>query len=80
MDHSLDITADERNSLKTARNNHLWMLVIRSLNLFEESEVEGAIAENILGEARTFNAGRASSIRDFKRMLLNLQQENEGWD
>jgi hypothetical protein len=79
INDELRISADEHNALGTAKNSPLWGLIVRSLDLTEEREVEAALSENITAETRTFNAGRASAIKEFKRMLLNLQSETEGW-
>jgi len=48
------------------------MLVI-DLNI--KSETDEALSIELQGEKRAFQCGRASCIKDFKRMLLEIRKE-----
>lgn len=72
MDRS--ITADEINALVHASSNPLWRLILDTINVNADREIEGALLEGIANEVRAYNSGRASSLRELHRTLLALQE------
>lgn len=55
--------------------NELWSQIMLVLDLNIKSETDEALSIDIQGEKRAFQCGRASCIKDFKRLLLEIRKE-----
>jgi hypothetical protein len=55
--------------------NDIWTQIMLVIDLNIKSEVEEALSVELEGEKRAFQCGRASCIKDFKRLLLEIRKE-----
>jgi hypothetical protein len=55
--------------------NDVWTQIMLVIDLNIKSEVDEALSVELEGEKRAFQCGRASCIKDFKRLLLEIRKE-----
>jgi hypothetical protein len=55
--------------------NEVWNQIMLVVDLNIKSETEEALSIELQGEKRAFQCGRASCIKDFKRLLLEIRKE-----
>ena len=55
--------------------NEVWSQIMLVIDLNIKSETDEALSIELQGEKRAFQCGRASCIKDFKRMLLEIRKE-----
>jgi len=55
--------------------NEVWSQIMLVIDLNIKSETDEALSVELQGEKRAFQCGRASCIKDFKRMLLEIRKE-----
>ena len=55
--------------------NEVWNQIMLVIDLNIKSETEEALSIELQGEKRAFQCGRASCIKDFKRLLLEIRKE-----
>ena len=55
--------------------NEVWNQIMLVIDLNIKSETDEALSVELQGENRAFQCGRASCIKDFKRMLLEIRKE-----
>ena len=55
--------------------NEVWNQIMLIIDINIKSESDEAISTDYHGEDRVYQCGRASCIKDFKRMLLEIRKE-----
>lgn len=55
--------------------NEVWSQIMLVIDLNIKSETDEALSVELQGEKRAFQCGRASCIKDFKRLLLEIRKE-----
>lgn len=68
-------TIAEHKRILSFETNEVFDAVMAYLNASIEAEVDRAISYSTEGEKRVHACGRAESLKDFKDLLLNQQQE-----
>jgi hypothetical protein len=66
---------EDHKRVLTFETNEVWESVQAFLGASIDAEVDRAIAYSTEGEKRIHACGRAESLKDFRDMLLSLQQE-----
>ena len=66
---------EEHKRVLSFEANEVFDAVLAYLNYSIEAEVDRAISYSTEGEKRVHACGRAESLKDFKDLLLNQQQE-----
>ncbi len=70
-----NLSVEDVKALAACDTNPLWSVVIETLKLLEEREVEYTLDPDITPDQRGFCAGRAAGVRDVSRELLRLRDE-----
>lgn len=68
-------TIEEHKRVLSFETNEVFDAVLAYLTYSIEAEVDRAISYSTEGEKRVHACGRAESLKDFKDLLLNQQQE-----
>lgn len=68
-------TLEDHKRLLSFEKNEVFDAVLAYLDASIEAEVDRAISYTTEGEKRIHACGRAESLKDFKDLILNQQQE-----
>lgn len=68
-------TIEEHKRVLSFETNEVFDAVLAYLTYSIEAEVDRAISYSTEGEKRVHACGRAESLKDFKDLILNQQQE-----
>lgn len=70
-----NLSVEDVKALAACDTNPLWKVILETIKLLEEREVEYTLDPDISTEQRTFAAGRAAGVRDVTREFLRLRDE-----